>query len=469
MTKSDRNIAGIILAAGEGTRMGRTKQLLPVNGVPLLQEVVNQALESRLHQIVVVLGHDADTIRKNVDLSRVTVVENREYRKGQSSSLKRGLDALPAGVDAALFLLVDQPLVDAEIINSLIDGYNAYPDPILLPVHDGRTGNPVLMDRRVFPALLETAGDVGGRSVFSRFRNQIREIPVRHGGIHIDLDTDEEYRSFLEHGSCAVSSSSLLETLQPQPGSVISLVGAGGKTTTAFSLAREMRDKGGRILVTTTTAMYHPDRDLWPCDQLWLKTDPTGLAPPDRESGSITVAAGRYEQETGKIRGYRPDLIDGIAKAGGFDHILVEADGSRGRPLKAPAAHEPVVPRSTRYLLGVAGLFALGKPLCEEWVHRSSLFSELTGLALGKPVTASEIKALLVSPRGLFKSCPAAAERIVILTAARNDPQFQAGRCLCQAVTAADHQQHRIARALVCCADSQHRIRVSFRSLASRS
>lgn len=450
MKTRDRKIAGLILAAGQGLRMGKAKQLLPLYGVPMLQHVIQNALQSRLDEVVVVLGHHIDKIRHSVDLSAVTVVENPDYRKGQSSSIRAGLKALPAGTDAVLFLLADQPLIDPGIIDTLIEAYRTRPDSILLPSYGNKTGNPALMDRSTFAALMTLDGDIGGRGVFRQFSDRIREIPVQHAGIHLDLDTWQEYQDFLGKSADYITGRPLLEVLQPAPGSVISLTGAGGKTTTLFTLAREMRNRGFRVLATTTTAMYHPQRDAWPFDQLWLEADTAELYPPDSESGSITVAADHYAEKSGKLRGYPPEVIDRIKQRERFDYILVEADGSKGRPLKAPADHEPVLPGSTRYLLGMIGLSVLGKPLTEQWVHRSRLFSELTGLPAGEPVSLPGIQSLLYAPHGLFKSCPDSAERILVLNSADNGMLLREAYAIARTVTSANAQQQPASRVFIC-------------------
>ncbi len=118
--KQPQKITGIILAAGASARMGRTKQLLPFRGQTILECVVDSALASCLHRIVVVLGYEYEALEPLLAKKDVTVIHNRHYEKGQSSSTKVGLQALTEKIDAALFLLGDQPLVTPEIINLII-------------------------------------------------------------------------------------------------------------------------------------------------------------------------------------------------------------------------------------------------------------------------------------------------------------------------------------------------------------
>lgn len=450
MDRNRHNIVGIILAAGKGMRMGETKQLMDIDGLPMLQHVINNALSSELDGVVVVLGHESERITSTLDLSNVTVVENPDDKQGQSSSIKAGIRNLPPEADAVLFLLADQPRVDAGIINRMITAYTESPAPILRPTFKDEPGNPVLMDRRTFPLLEKLSGDTGGRGVFDAFRDQIREVPVGHDGIHIDLDTPEAYRSFLKKNRKARPGQNLLEVFKPETGSVLSFVGAGGKTTAIFTLAREMKELGFHVLITTTTAMYHPDKDGWNYNYLALETNSLKLTTPDLIGGSMTVATPKLDGRASKIRGYEPGAIDSLQQSDRFDYILVEADGSKEKPLKAPADHEPVIPASTRYLLGVIGLGSLDRPLGEKWVHRSHLFSQLTGLEPDHPITVAEIQTLIRSSQGLFKNCPDQAQRILILNGADNKTLCARGCEIGKATTSTETEQQPISKTLIC-------------------
>ncbi len=197
------SISGVILAAGTSRRMGRSKALLPWRGLPLLGWVIANARRSRLDDLVVVLGHQADMVRRQVDFQGATVVTNREYRRGQSSSLQAGLQAVPAGCTAVLFLLADQPLVDAAIIDPLLDAFHRQPASLILPVHQGRRGNPVLVARALFPQVHSLSGDTGLRPLFPALQGQLREVAVPGPAIHLDLDTLEEYRQLAAVWSAA--------------------------------------------------------------------------------------------------------------------------------------------------------------------------------------------------------------------------------------------------------------------------
>lgn len=186
-------VAGVVLAAGSGSRMGRIKQLLPFRGAPLLAHVVASARGAGLQPVVVVLGHCAARIHREVDLAGTRVVVNPDYRRGQSTSLIRGLEALPP----ALFLLGDQPLISAEVIARVLAGYRLTRAPVVLPTFRGRRGNPVLIDRSLFDRLARLTGDEGARGLFQDCAGQIQRIAVDDPGIHLDVDTWQDYQDLL--------------------------------------------------------------------------------------------------------------------------------------------------------------------------------------------------------------------------------------------------------------------------------
>lgn len=142
------------------------------------------------------------------------------------------------------------------------------------------------------------------------------------------------------------------------------------------------------------------------------------------------VAASGQCKETGKLIGFDPDFLDEMMRTGRFRWILTEADGSARKPIKAPAVHEPVIPRETRYLIGLIGLSALDKPLCETIVHRMDCFSRITGLVEGQKINLSAIEALIQHPFGLFKDCPAHTQTIAFLNQADTIDTTELGKTL---------------------------------------
>lgn len=194
MPSAELKIAGIILAAGLSRRMGTVKSLLPFGESLLLDRVVENARQSELESLIVVLGHDAENILKKIDFKDSRVIINSDYRMGHSSSLRAGLDAVSADIDGALFLLGDQPFVGSKTIDRLIRAFQKQPSSLIIPTCQGKRGNPVLAHRRVFKMIQGITGDTGPRVLFSKLKEEIQEVEVFDPGIHLDVDTVEDYR-----------------------------------------------------------------------------------------------------------------------------------------------------------------------------------------------------------------------------------------------------------------------------------
>ncbi len=158
-------VAAIILAAGESRRFGSPKQLLDWQGQPLLRHVVVQTLAVETSEVVVVLGAHLPRIAPAVQGLPITLAVNREWARGMSGSVKLGLRALRAEVDAALFLLADQPGITPQLCQRLIQAHASTHAPIIAPRSGDRPGNPVLFARELFPQLMQVRGDQGGRAV----------------------------------------------------------------------------------------------------------------------------------------------------------------------------------------------------------------------------------------------------------------------------------------------------------------
>ena len=190
-------IAGIILAAGRSSRLGRPKQLLPLAGRPLLSHTLAHAAASQLDDVILVLGHDAEAIAAAVGEHGQRTVINPDYAAGQSTSVRAGLAALASKTEAVLFLLGDQPAVTAEIIDTIVAAYRGTPAPILVPVYGSERGNPVLFDRALFPELATVGGDEGARAIVRAHAADIRLVPVPGDQSPRDVDTEEDYQRLL--------------------------------------------------------------------------------------------------------------------------------------------------------------------------------------------------------------------------------------------------------------------------------
>jgi probable selenium-dependent hydroxylase accessory protein YqeC len=220
----------------------------------------------------------------------------------------------------------------------------------------------------------------------------------------------------------------LIEKILPLEGrGVLSLTGGGGKTSLMFHLARLLARSGKRVLTTTTTRIFVPTADQ--SETLLIDTNPALILRQAlsclNSAGHLTAAA--QPAEAGKLKGFAPEIISVFAESGLFDWIIVEADGSARRPLKAPAEHEPVIPSTTTVLISVAGLDAVGLPLSEERVFRSGLAGKLMELSAGETITEAALARLLAHPLGAFKGAPPLARRFIFLNKADNPARHEEG------------------------------------------
>ena len=220
-------------------------------------------------------------------------------------------------------------------------------------------------------------------------------------------------------------------------GGVVSIVGAGGKTSLMYKLAHEFADAGDSVLTTTTTKIFRPEPEQCSCVFLSdsieavLKQSESLL----KHHQHITAAVGKASVPK-KLIGFAPDEIDLIWKSGLFRWIVVEADGAARLPLKAPAPHEPVFPGCTKWAIGVVGLSAVGQPLTDRTVFRPEIFTQLTGLLPGAPIDADAVAEALIQPDGIFKDCPPQTIRSVFLNQADISQGINVGRRVTAALLA---------------------------------
>jgi len=218
------------------------------------------------------------------------------------------------------------------------------------------------------------------------------------------------------------------EALDLKERAFISLVGAGGKSTLFKRLAEELALKNKRMILTTTTKMFSwqlapfvKKGNLIEFNDEKIMEDNIKKFFYQNKNGEIGLVHHRIKEKEGeKISGPEPLYLDKWWEEDLVDFILVEADGAAGRPVKAPASHEPVIPLSTTDLVGVIGIDALGLSLQEENVFRSQIFSQLTGLNLGEKVGIGALAFLICHPQGLFKGVPPGCRRHLFINKAED-------------------------------------------------
>ncbi|HEY0281129.1 MAG TPA: NTP transferase domain-containing protein [Rhizomicrobium sp.] len=190
-------IGAVVLAAGLSSRMGANKLLMPLWGRPLIRHAVEAAVASSADPVIVVTGQHAKEVENSLNGLTVRFVENKEYSKGLSASLKCGLRALPEDCDGAVILLGDMPLVTSSLIDRLIAAFDPVQErAIVVPVRGGRRGIPVLWAKRFFPEMLALEGDQGAKDLLARHQDLIYEIDAADDGPLIDFDTPEALAAY---------------------------------------------------------------------------------------------------------------------------------------------------------------------------------------------------------------------------------------------------------------------------------
>ena len=198
-------IPAIVLAAGRSSRMGRAKATLPAgDGHKFLTRIVQTFLDADVDDVIVVVGHDADAIAASFSESGLPArfVVNRDYDRGQLSSLLAGLDVIDRpGVAAVLVTLVDVPLVSPATVRAVIDSYRRTRAPIVRPTSGDRHGHPLLIDRSIFGALRGADPSTGAKPIVRAHATAAGDIAIDDEGAFADIDTEEDYRRTISNPS----------------------------------------------------------------------------------------------------------------------------------------------------------------------------------------------------------------------------------------------------------------------------
>ncbi len=210
---------------------------------------------------------------------------------------------------------------------------------------------------------------------------------------------------------------------------LIALVGGGGKSTLMFALGNELAGAGNRVILTTTTKMGREQADSAPT-VCWSADTECAVAALDQKSPVMLVTAG----DSHKVTGPPPELVDRLFAAPDADYVIVEADGSRGKPLKAPAAHEPVVPTKSTVVVILMGIDAVGRPL-ENVAHRVAEAQRFSGRDLDHRMAPDDCATVLLHPDGALRRCPAGSRVIIAITKVRTEADRQAANQLATIIT----------------------------------
>jgi len=187
-------INAIILAAGESQRMGKPKPLLKFEDKTFLEQIISVLKLSDADRVTVVLGAEAETIKKSIDLSGTNVVINKDYQKGQLSSLIVAIKDAPDETEVILVCLVDNPFITREVVNEIISKFKETNKPIIVPVFNKERGHPTLFSKSLFNELLNAPEEQGARYVLYSNEEKILELETSESGILIGIDTPADYK-----------------------------------------------------------------------------------------------------------------------------------------------------------------------------------------------------------------------------------------------------------------------------------
>lgn len=189
-------IIAVVLSAGESSRMGRPKALLPIEGQKFIERIIRVIGQSRVGRTVVVLGHHADELRGQIEHLPIQIVINPDYQRGQLSSLQAAIRHIKNDdrCDGMLVHLVDHPFIDVPLVDVLIETFYETKKLVVVPRHKGKRGHPVIFSRDLFEELLNAPLDQGAKAVVNAHREETLEIEWQDQGITLDIDTPELYR-----------------------------------------------------------------------------------------------------------------------------------------------------------------------------------------------------------------------------------------------------------------------------------
>jgi molybdenum cofactor cytidylyltransferase len=336
-------VSAIVLAAGMSRRMGSPKQLLRLDDKPLLEHTLESVRKSRVSEIILVLGFAADEVKEQISLAQLKAIENPGYEGGMGTSLRTGLAAIDPNARAALIVLADQPFVQPETLDTLVEYHSTTSAQIVIPTFNGFRGNPVLLDRAVFPELRGLSGDVGCRAIFGSHTEGIHKVPVNDPGILLDVDSREDLERFRKAASSARRAQSTLPLLESRPDvpkhrPELLLVGRDAVVDALASF--------GQLLQFTVTLVdpFLRLAELSQADRVLHALDFSHL-PPAPERYAVVASRGQFDEEA---------LAEAL-KAG-ISYVALMANRKRAQELAASLRAQGFVEQRLSAIRAPAGL-----------------------------------------------------------------------------------------------------------------
>ncbi|MEO8584104.1 MAG: nucleotidyltransferase family protein [Flavitalea sp.] len=186
----------MVLAAGASTRLGTPKQLLQLNGQPLLNIVLREVENADVKNIILVLGSSYEIIKDNIDEMKVHIIYNENWTEGMASSMIVGLKAaleLDPAVEGVIFVVCDQPFISASLLDGLIEKHQQSGLPIVASSYAETLGTPAYFHKSLFPELMLLSGDSGAKKILQKYSDEVAAVEFSRGSIDIDTNEDLQY------------------------------------------------------------------------------------------------------------------------------------------------------------------------------------------------------------------------------------------------------------------------------------
>ena len=193
-------IVAVVLSAGESSRMGSPKALLPIEGQTFIEKIVAALKQTPVSRVAVILGHNAEEMKRRIEHLPVEILVNPDYKLGQLSSLQVAVRRLESGTDCdgMLVHLVDHPYIDPVLVERMIQRFYETKKLIVVPRYGAKRGHPVIFSRQLFDELLAAPMDQGAKAVVNAHGDATLEMETDEEGITVDIDTPELYRQHVK-------------------------------------------------------------------------------------------------------------------------------------------------------------------------------------------------------------------------------------------------------------------------------
>src|SRR5215469_4667856 len=193
-------ISAVLLAAGKSERMGKFKQLLPVDGKTFVEACVDNLLASRTDEVIVVTGYNEAAVGAALADRPIRIVNNPCFEAGMGSSIKKGVESVAAEARAFMIALADQPLIGPDVLNQIMSEYEDSASLIVIPTYLGRRGHPILIDSALKGEVLSMDPHIGLRQITHKYEHQTRYLEVSSSSVLTDFDLPEDLNLLPKRG-----------------------------------------------------------------------------------------------------------------------------------------------------------------------------------------------------------------------------------------------------------------------------